>query len=679
MTCFSLAVTSQYAHFLSTKETSLKGMIKAVVRDQEEAKEQDNKEKAETAFSSKGGGASVYSIDGETYRGKNKVVVFPDVKAVHRELPGVSDAGDYDASLFFRGGGAHETTTLINGHPISDPVMFDGKASLVNPQLIKKTKVYTSGMPVWYPDALSGIVDVEEREGDKYVYHLELDQSLIDFQLLLEGPMVRGYSSFVVSVRRTYYDYLLQMLGNNPGIIAPHMEAYAQKFFMKLDKNHEFTMDFKTYYNYYKLDNSEFNLGESGAHSSTARRNLLSSRLTSHWGNSLKTELVMGMENSVLSRNSEIGINNATEKVTKQPFFIKAELYNKEDNGNLFSGGLYYKQERLDREASNVHLLQNYDYPGVAESFSSDDYSMEYPIYAAYLYDEFPIIKDKFFLETGVRYSYVDHWQLTKASAVQPRIGLRIENKGAILKFSAGKYAQYSEKMISTGFVDLYPEEAMQYNLGIEHNYGDKAQTSFTIFKKKYSNLVMEEVASNSLITGYNNNKKGEASGIELAFRKKKADGWKASVVYTQMDANYSDPLRGTYSADHEQKHSLSFSGEMDMGDDFGLVWDLQCHSGKPYTDLTGATSANVRASYLNNPAKYNKSNFPWYSNLTITLQHQNPIWPFDKLEGYSYIGITNAFNLENIYDYVWNDTYTIKTAVKMMSATPLFGVHIRL
>jgi len=59
------------------------------------------------------------------------------------------------------------------------------------------------------------------------------------------------------------------------------------------------------------------------------------------------------------------------------------------------------------------------------------------------------------------------------------------------------------------------------------------------------------------------------------------------------------------------------------MGDVFWFSMGFAMSFRQPYTDLTGATSANVRASYLNNPAKYNKSNFPWYSNLTITLQHQ--------------------------------------------------------
>ena len=149
-------------------------------------------------------------------------------------------------------------------------------------------------------------------------------------------------------------------------------------------------------------------------------------------------------------------------------------------------------------------------------------------------------------------------------------------------------------------------------------------------------------------------------------------------IAYTNQEAYYIDAVRGKYFANQDQLHTFSLSSEFDIGKDWGLVLDWQYHSGKPFTDLTGATSANIRTTYLDNPNKYNKERLPDYSNLTIMLQNNKPIWPFSEFEGQTYIGVTNILNADNIYGYVWNNDYSLRTPVKMMPVTPLFGIRVK-
>ncbi|MEI7943160.1 MAG: Plug domain-containing protein, partial [Candidatus Riflemargulisbacteria bacterium] len=181
----AFSTTGNYTHFLNNRSTSLKDMVKAVVRDQQDVTQKSEEQSKLQSFSYSGGSGSAYSLSGEDYMEKNRLTVFPDVKMMHRELPGVSDGGDFDASLYFRGGGAYETVTIVNGQPVYEAFVFDGKGSLINPQLIKETKVYTSGIPVCYPDVLSGVIDVKEREGDRFNYRMDVAQSLTDVQLIL--------------------------------------------------------------------------------------------------------------------------------------------------------------------------------------------------------------------------------------------------------------------------------------------------------------------------------------------------------------------------------------------------------------------------------------------------------------------------------------------------------------
>ena len=479
-------------------------------------------------------------------------------------------------------------------------------------------------------------------------------------------------------MRRTYYDYLLQLLDEQQNRIAPHLENYGQKFFVQLAPEHEVVVDFKTYYDFYKINNKDFNLGQTGEHSSVARRNFLQTKLTSYWNKKLKTEIVVGMENSVLSKNSIVGVDTVSEKMKQEPFFVITDLQYRESKNHLFSTGLYFRQERTTKESENQHLLGNYRFPGIAEAVSLEDYSKEYPVYAAYIEDEQELVADRLFLDIGLRYSFIGHSSLTRSKALQPRIGFRIKDEGSTLKFSVGKYAQYSPQIISGQYIDLLPEEAIQYNLGIEHQLGELAEVSLAIFNKEYQSLISEQINNQGMITGYDNNKTGNANGIELSFKKKKSNGWKAMIAYTNQEAYYIDAVRGKYFANQDQLHTFSLSSEFDIGKDWGLVLDWQYHSGKPFTDLTGATSANIRTTYLDNPNKYNKERLPDYSNLTIMLQNNKPIWPFSEFEGQTYIGVTNILNADNIYGYVWNNDYSLRTPVKMMPVTPLFGIRVK-
>lgn len=674
----SFSATNHYNYFLNNRGTTLQDIINAVVKDQEEAKQRTGEAEKIKSFQSSGGGSTFYRFSNEDYQEKNRLTIFPDIKMVHRELPGVADGGDFDAALFFRGGNAYETVTLVNGQPVYEAFVFDGKGSLVNPQLVEETNIYTSGIPVSYPDVLSGVVNITERVGNRDEYKLEMSQSLTDMQIVAEGPIQKGVSSFLVSARRTYYDYLLQSMEQGSGRIAPHLENYGQKFFLKFSPKHEAVVDFKTYYDFYKLENKDFNLGSTGQHSFVSRRNFLQTKFTSYWNDNMKTEVVVGMENTVLSKNIMVGTTNASEKMRQEPFYLKADYQYRESDSHLFATGIYYRQEKNIKKAENMQLLGNYIFPGFSSYVDSENYSIEYPVYGVYVQDEQELLPDKVFMDVGVRYSFIDHDLLSNSKSLQPRVGLKIKDGDTTFKFSVGKYSQFNPKTVSSNFQNLFPEEALQYSVGLDHLIGSDTELSFGLFQKKYTSLVREIVDSGGIITSYDNNKTGQAKGLEIFWKKRKSDGWKALASYTNQDVSYVDSVRGEYPAKHDQKHTFSFSGEVDIVNDLSIVLDWQFHTGRPYTDLTGATTSNMRSAYLENPAKYNKSRLPDYSNLTIILEYKKPIWPFSEFEGQSYIGVANVLNADNIYDYVWNSDYSIQTSVKMLPMTPIFGVRVK-
>ncbi len=74
-----------------------------------------------------------------------------------------------DNKIFIRGGRADESMYVIDGQSIKDPLSGYSNTLYINASAIKELKVITGGFDAEYGQAMSGIIDVETREGgDEY-------------------------------------------------------------------------------------------------------------------------------------------------------------------------------------------------------------------------------------------------------------------------------------------------------------------------------------------------------------------------------------------------------------------------------------------------------------------------------------------------------------------------------
>ena len=133
------------------------------------------------------------------------------IKAIQL-LPGVQSGTEGAAGLYVRGGGPDENLLLLDGVPIYNVNHMMGFFSVFNADAIKNVTLYKGSFPARFGSRLSSIVDVRMKDGNDQAWHGSASLGLLSAKVNVEGPIVKGKTTFNVSARRTYYDVLAQPL-----------------------------------------------------------------------------------------------------------------------------------------------------------------------------------------------------------------------------------------------------------------------------------------------------------------------------------------------------------------------------------------------------------------------------------------------------------------------------------
>lgn len=133
-----------------------------------------------------------------------------DVFRVLQLLPGVKSGGEASSGLYVRGGGPDQNLILLDGVPVYNASHLFGFFSTFNSDAISGVTLHKGGFPSRYGGRASSVIDMRMKEGNTKHYNLEGSIGIIASRLLLEGPIIKDKTSFIVSARRTYIDVLTQ-------------------------------------------------------------------------------------------------------------------------------------------------------------------------------------------------------------------------------------------------------------------------------------------------------------------------------------------------------------------------------------------------------------------------------------------------------------------------------------
>ncbi|SNR43701.1 TonB-dependent Receptor Plug Domain [Maribacter sedimenticola] len=126
-------------------------------------------------------------------------------------LPGVTNAGEGASGFNVRGGAADQNLILLDEAIIFNSSHLFGFFSVFNPDAIKDVKLYKGGIPARYGGRVSSVLDIFQKEGNSKEFKMNGGIGAVASRLLLEGPIKKDKSAFLIGGRASYAHLFLPL------------------------------------------------------------------------------------------------------------------------------------------------------------------------------------------------------------------------------------------------------------------------------------------------------------------------------------------------------------------------------------------------------------------------------------------------------------------------------------
>ena len=506
-----------------------------------------------------------------------------DVMKTLQLLPGVQSGGEGQTGLYVRGGSPDQNLVLLDGVPIYNVSHVLGIFSVFNADAIKNVTLTKGGFPARYGGRLSAVLEINMKEGNLQKFHGEGSIGLITSKLTLEGPIVKDKTSFLISARRTYADFIFRPIvkasNSREGVdVTPKLYFYDlnAKIQHKINDKHRLFLSA-----YSGADVFGFKYKEGNYTDDTGI----------NWGN------IIGALRWNYEINNQLFLNTTlTYSNYKIDVFGSTEDRSSPNNVISFSAkyisGIEDFSSKLDFDyipAPNHYIrfganatrhtyrpgaltlkssIENFDTLVGAQKQTSSEYAL-------YMEDDMKF--GAFKANIGV---HASGFKVGKKfySSLQPRIGLRyLMGNGIALKGAFTTMAQYINLLTSEALsapTDLWvpstetikPQTSWQAVLGAAKTWKNEYEISIEGFYKQMKNVISYKEGA-SFVTNFSRDWQtkvvqgdGEAYGLEFFVQKKKGKttGW---IGYTLSWNNRQyDQINGgkTFPYRYDRRHDLS-------------------------------------------------------------------------------------------------------------------------
>ena len=611
-----------------------------------------------------------------------------DILKVAQMLPGVQSMGEGTSGFNVRGSPTDQNLFVINDVHVYNPAHLGGFFSAFNSDAIEDFTLYKSNIPVKFGGRLSSIFDVGAKEGNMQAFKANGGISPITGRILLEGPIKKEKSSYLMSVRSTYSDWMLKLVDDVEikNSKAQFGDVFTNFSFILNPKNkiNVFSYYSSDYLSFYQRTNYSYeNLGSS-----------------IKWKHSINAadyfDVVFSYSKySFDEENTELGLQAYKQSNALEHYEIKANmLYTLTEKHSLNFGfnSILYRLDKGDFLPFGESIIE--------PKILGEEKGIES---ALYLGDEWRI-NDKLRATAGLRFSnylYLGPQSVNTYLKGMPKtpdyltgkvdydnneiiksyhhLDFRfatnyIINDELSLKLSYNQLHQYLFMFSNTIAVspndkwkltdaNIKPLSGDQLSLGLYSNlFKGKLETSVETYYKKVHNLVEMRDGADLLINEVpeQNTLQGElkAYGIELMVKKPagKLNGWinytysKATVTvddfYAENRINFGDP----YNSNYDRPHALNVVANLKLARRFSFSGNFVYSTGRPIT-YPAATYYLLDAETLHY-SKRNEYRIPDYIRLDISIKMEGNLkkkkfahgsWSFSV---YNLLGRNNAYSV---------------------------------
>lgn len=135
-----------------------------------------------------------------------------DIINVVKMLPGVQSIGEGAAGFNVRGSGADQNMIYINKVPVYNSSHLFGFFTSFSPEIVADFSLYKSNMPASFGGRLASFFDIRTKQGNMKKFAARGGISSISAYAAVEGPIQKDKSSFILSARSSYSDWMLGLI-----------------------------------------------------------------------------------------------------------------------------------------------------------------------------------------------------------------------------------------------------------------------------------------------------------------------------------------------------------------------------------------------------------------------------------------------------------------------------------
>jgi hypothetical protein len=565
-------------------------------------------------------------------------------------LPGVAAADEFGSRLSVRGGGPDQNLTVMDGVEIHNPYRLFGLTSAFNPETVKSFDLYAGGFAVKYGDRLSSLLVVQNRVGDDARGIAgSTALSLTDANVLFEGRLPVGRSSWLVTARRTYYDVIANKIVDTD---LPSFSDVQGKVSLDLGSGRLLTLtgllSRESADAFFEGDQS----GDQGTFVSDASNDVAAAAFQTPLGARVSSSTTLSFYRNVgtigvdAQFRNDLRRSNApldddgfvkanvlfSQDLTVRDFAFRQELAWQASDRHLFESGFETHRlrtgvvwdiqgDRNPTEGNGSSIQGGSGLPDFLES------SYDSTRFGAWLQDRVRV-GARTTVEPGLR---VDYSGSNGQTLVSPRLGATIGlDRDTRLRLGVGRFTQspgYEKLIQSDYFIDLTgqgrlgldTERSTHALFGVERDLGPGFQVRLEGYYKGFDRLIVGRLETEAerqarlatydfpqvllsqidpsarITTEPTNDAKGRAYGFDVYLARRgsstsRLSGWASYTYGVARRQEYGLTLP----FDYDRRHSLSLVGTWRLGPRFDLAATARAASGFPRTPVVGLQPASV-------------------------------------------------------------------------------------
>lgn len=617
---------------------------------------------------------------------------FEDVVRSLSVLPGIAQADAGRNDLVVRGGAPSENLFVVDGYEIPNINHFGtqgstgGPISFINLDFVRDVSFSTGGFPVLYGDKISSTLKINLREGDNINYNFKGTLSATLFGFDFEGPAFNQNSSFILSARRSYLDFIFKAAGFS---FVPEYYDFLAKYDQKFDNINSISFLYIGAFDRVRFFNDTQEKRQDNAR-------ILGSNQTQYIaGLGYKRIFSNGYMNLRYYRNF-INYDSRQSDTLLNPIF---KNISKEEENNFQLDVVHKFFRNLEMNFGTSLKLIEFDadifFPSFRTTFGdtlpnlSINKSRNFIKGSTYINLNSNFYQ-RIFVNAGLRFDYFN--AIKNSSYFSPRISLAyFLNDVFTINLSTGIYKQFPSLIWLTANPvneNLKAIESKQFIAGFDYLIREDVQVKLEGFIKNYSDYPVSLLRSYLILSntgaGFSGSDdnfssfgleplisqgKGLSRGIEFSVQKKISDipcYGIFSLTYSKTEFTSLDGIKrnGIY----DQNWMINLSG----GYRFNMYWEISTKfrfaSGRPYTPFDSNGRQNI--------IDYNTKRLKSTHSLDLRIDRR---WIFKSWTMITYLDIQNIYNQKNLSGIRWDPVKKTVDESSSIGILPSIGISIEL